>query len=155
MAMTLTSTRVALVAVLLLTASVSAAQGTTYQARLAVVPLDVAMQSTIAGAGDVRGTLEGRTLVLNGRFSGLRSSATVARLHVSAVRGMRGAAVADLTVSPAIEGTVTGRVELTPPQLTALSEGRLYVQLHSEKAPDGNLWGWLLLVPARAGGGER
>ena len=24
-----------------------------------------------------------------------------------------------------------------------LEKGRLYVQLHSEKAPDGNLWGWL------------
>ena len=140
---------------LLLTGTLAAAQGTTYQARLSVMPLDVAMQSTIAGRGEVRGTLEGSTLVLSGRFSGLRSSATVARLHLSAVRGIRGAAVADLTVSQAVEGDVTGRVALTPPQLTALSQGRLYVQLHSEKAPDGNLWGWLLVVPARAGGGER
>lgn len=142
-------------AILLLTGTLAAAQGGTYQARLSVVPLDVAMQSTIAGRGEVRGTLEGSTLVLRGRFSGLRSSATVARLHLSAVRGVRGAAVADLTVSPAVEGDLTGRVALTPPQLTALSEGRLYVQLHSEKAPEGTLWGWLLLEPARAGRGER
>jgi hypothetical protein len=25
-----------------------------------------------------------------------------------------------------------------------LDKGRLYVQLQSEKAPDGNLWGWLM-----------
>ena len=153
--MTYTHTRKGLLAMLLLTASLAAAQGATYQARLSVVPLDVAMQSTIAGRGEVRGTLEGSTLVLSGRFSGLRSSATVARLHLSAVRGTRGAAVADLTVSPAVEGDLTGRVALTPPQLTALSEGRLYVQLYSEKAPEGNLWGWLLVAPARAGRGER
>lgn len=148
--------RAPLMAVMLLvTASLSLAQGTTYQARLSVVPLDVAMQNTIAGRGEVRATLEGATLVLSGRFSGLRSGATVARLHQSAVRGMRGAAVADLTVSPAVEGTLTGRVALTPAQVTALSDGRLYVQLHSEKAPEGNLWGWLLLAPARPGEGER
>lgn len=148
--------RAPLMAVMLLvTASLSLAQGTTYQARLSVMPLDVAMQNTIAGRGDVRATLEGATLVLSGRFSGLRSGATVARLHQSAVRGMRGAAVADLTVSPAAEGTLTGRVALTPAQVTALSDGRLYVQVHSEKAPEGNLWGWLLLAPARLGGGER
>jgi hypothetical protein len=154
--MTQTSLRALQMAVMLLvTASLSLAQETTYQARLSVVPLDVAMQNTIAGRGEVRATLEGATLVLSGRFSGLRSGATVARLHQSAVRGMRGAAVADLTVSPAVEGTLTGRVALTPAQVTALSDGRLYVQLHSEKAPEGNLWGWLLLAPARPGGGER
>ena len=153
--MTESNTRVWTAAMLLLTVSVAAAQGVTYQARLSVVPLDVAMQSTIAGRGDVRGTLEGRTLVLSGRFSGLRSSATVARLHLGAVRGVRGAAFADLTVTPGVDGTVTGRVDLTPDQATALAQGRVYVQLHSEKAPDGNLWGWLLVAPARAGGGER
>lgn len=153
--MTKANTRVWTAALLLLIVSVAAAQGVTYQARLSVVPLDVAMQGTIAGRGDVRGSLEGRTLVLSGRFSGLRTAATIARLHLSAVRGMRGAAVADLTVTPAVEGTVTGRVDLTPDQATALAQGRLYVQVHSEKAPDGNLWGWLLVVPARTGGGER
>jgi hypothetical protein len=25
-----------------------------------------------------------------------------------------------------------------------LRQGRMYLQLHSESAPDGNLWGWLL-----------
>jgi len=27
--------------------------------------------------------------------------------------------------------------------VTDLASSRLYIQLHSEKAPDGNLWGWL------------
>jgi hypothetical protein len=27
--------------------------------------------------------------------------------------------------------------------------GRFYIQLHSEKAPEGNLWGWLLREETR------
>ena len=33
---------------------------------------------------------------------------------------------------------------LTAEQIESLKKGRFYVQLSSEKAPDGNLWGWLL-----------
>jgi hypothetical protein len=49
-----------------------------------------------------------------------------------------------LTVSKAISGTVTGTVDLTREQVQSLQSGRLYVQISSEKAPEGNLWGWLL-----------
>jgi hypothetical protein len=57
-------------------------------------------------------------------------------------RGVRGA-------SPAIRrskatGTLTGSISLTPEQIKGLREGRLYVEVASEKAPEGNLWGWLL-----------
>jgi len=52
--------------------------------------------------------------------------------------------VFDLTVAKATSGTINGSFDLTPEQLEDLRKGRLYVQLHSEKAPDGNLWGWLL-----------
>ena len=44
-------------------------------------------------------------------------------------------------------GTISGSVELTATQVADLEKRRLYVQVHSEKAPDGNLWGWLF--PAR------
>jgi hypothetical protein len=57
---------------------------------------------------------------------------------------VRGAPVAELTVSKAMSGTITGSLDLTPEQLQSLQKGRLYVQISSEKAPDGNLWGWFL-----------
>jgi len=54
--------------------------------------------------------------------------------------------VLDLTVAKtdASAGTLSGSFDLNALQIADLEKGRLYVQLHSEKAPDGNLWGWLL-----------
>ena len=120
-----------------------AASGT-YQGRLSPVPIDLGMASTISGSGSVTATLKGRTLTVTGKFSGLKTTATLARLHRSPNRGIRGAAFADLTATAATSGEINGAIELTAAQVEDLEKGRLYVQLHSEKAPDGNLWGWLL-----------
>jgi hypothetical protein len=57
---------------------------------------------------------------------------------------MRGPAIGDLTATAATSGTINGAIELTKQQIDDLAAGRLYLQLHSEKAPDGNLWGWFL-----------
>ena len=68
-------------------------------------------------------------------------------MHKGPVRGTRGPVAFELTVSKAADGTsgtLTGTLELTTIQLADLEKGRLYVQVHSEKAPEGNLWGWLL-----------
>jgi hypothetical protein len=124
--------------------SQSGAASRTFTARLSTVPIDLAMASTVAGSGSATGTLKGRTLGITGAFTGLKSPATVARLHRSPNRGIRGASFADLTVTAATQGEISGNVELTAAQVEDLEKGRLYVQLHSEKAPDGNLWGWLL-----------
>lgn len=128
-----------------MTISVSVfAQAPQYRARLSMVPIDVAMQATVTGAGSASAALKGSTLTITGTFTGLKTAATVARLHRSAKTGMRGAPIADLTVTAETSGTITGTVELTKEQVADLAAGRLYIQLHSQKAPDGNLWGWLL-----------
>ena len=119
-----------------------------FRARLSVVPIDVAMQSTIAGSGSVTATLMGTKLALKGTFADLKTPATTARIHV-ATRGIRGPAILDLTVSKGTSGTIEGTVDLTPQQVDDLMKSRFYIQLHSEKAPDGNLWGWLLPQEAR------
>lgn len=125
----------------------TAQQPKTYRARLSPVPIDIAMQANVAGTGSMTASLAGAKLTLNGTFEGLRGPATIAQLHKSPTRGMRGPVVAELTVARGTEptgGTITGTLDLTPLQVTDLEKGRFYVQLHSEKAPDGNLWGWLL-----------
>ena len=76
---------------------------------------------------------------------GLKTPATVARLHRSRKPAMRGAAIGDLKATRGTSGTITGSIELTQGADRPIwPNGRLYIQLHSEKAPDGNLWGWLL-----------
>ena len=50
-----------------------------------------------------------------------------------------------LTVSKAEQGIVSGSIELTPVQVRpSLRDHQLYIQISSEKAPDGRLWGWLV-----------
>jgi hypothetical protein len=128
--------------------AISAQATSKFRARLAPVPIDIVMQSAIAGRGTVTATLAGATLTIAGTFADLKTPATVARIHVGP-KGIRGPAVLDLTVSKATSGTIAGTFELTPEQRDDLRGSRLYVQVHSEKAPDGNLWGWLLPQEAR------
>jgi len=129
--------------VIALSAVTHAQTTTSFKARLSTVPIDVAMQSVIAGRGSATASLDGTTLTITGTFDGLRSPATVARLH-RGFRGVRGPAFADLKISNATSGTITGTVQLTPAQVGELRKSLFYIQVHSEKAPDGNLWGWLL-----------
>jgi hypothetical protein len=130
----------------LLGATLTAQPPKTFKARLSPVPLDVAMQATIAGSGSVTAVLTGAKLSITGNFDGLRTPATIAQIHKSPTRGVRGPNVFDLTVAKTdnASGTISGTFDLSAIQVADLEKGRLYVQLHSEKAPDGNLWGWLL-----------
>ena len=122
----------------------SAGQSSTrFVARLSTVPITVAMQDAVSGRGNVDATLAGTRLTFTGKFEGLRSPATLARLHL-APKATRGPSVGDLVISNATSGTISGTIDLTPPQLQALDRSALYIQIHSEKAPEGNLWGWLL-----------
>jgi hypothetical protein len=122
----------------------SAQGGKTYKARLAPVPMDATMAATVSGLGSATATLSANKLTISGTFDGLKSPATIAQVH-KAQRGVRGPAVFDLKVVPnGTSGTISGTIEMTPQQAADLDKGWFYIQLHSEKAPDGNLWGWLL-----------
>jgi CHRD domain len=131
--------------ILLLSHPLAEAQAAkTYKTRLAPVPMDLSMAATVAGFGSVTAVLSGTKLTVNGTFEGLRSPATIVQVH-KGQRGVRGPVVLDLQATKAIAGTITGTLDLTPQLLQDLQNSRLYVQLHSERAPDGNLWGWLML----------
>jgi hypothetical protein len=125
------------------------AQAPQYRARLSPVPLDVPQHATIAGVGAATAVLKGSTLTISGTFSGLRTAATVVHVLRSPKPGMRGVPIGDLTATQDTSGTITGSIELTKAQIDDLAAGRLYVQLHSQKAPDGNLWGWLFVVEGK------
>jgi len=144
--------RAAILVLTLGAVAVSAQAPKTYRTRLAPVALDVAMQATVSGSGSVTAVLSGAKLTVNGTFEGLKSPATTAQVHKSPIAGVRGPVMADLAVSNGaggVSGTISGTLTLSAQQITDLEKKRLYVQLHSEKAPDGNLWGWLMPAEAK------
>jgi hypothetical protein len=123
--------------------NLSAQAGKSYRARLSPVPLDQAMMATVAGMGSATAVLNGTKLTVTGNFDGLKSPATIVQIH-KGQRGVRGPAILDLQATKGTSGTISGTVDLNPQQVQDLQNARLYIQLHSEKAPDGNLWGWLM-----------
>jgi hypothetical protein len=54
-----------------------------------------------------------------------------------------GDAIASLTADHATSGHFSGVVKLSSDQIAALKKQAVYVRIDSEKAPDGNLQGWL------------
>ena len=134
---------IAVTIVLALTTLVNTQNAQTFKARLSPMPVDATNQAGTTGLGTVTAVLAGTKLSISGTFSGLQTPATIAQVHVGA-KGISGPAVLDLTVTKATAGTLQGELMLTSAQVEHLKRGRLYIQIHSEKAPDGNLRGWLL-----------
>jgi hypothetical protein len=124
--------------------SAAAAASSTFPVRLSPGPRLVGTRADRSGGGSVTVTLEDNTLKLQGSFSGLLAVPTGAHLHMGSLPGVRGPVIADLTVSPDTTGTVSGTVQLNPQQLAALRKGGLYIEIDSDKAPEGDLWGWIM-----------
>jgi hypothetical protein len=136
--------RTSLVLTIACTLSLTAQAPETYKVRLSPVPVEAKTRESIAGIGSASATLVGSKLSIAGSFEGLRSPALDAKIHQGPVTGVRGPAILDLTIAHAASGAVSASIDLTPPQIESLKKGRLYIQIDSEKAQDGNLWGWLL-----------
>ncbi len=115
----------------------------TFKAWLSATPADARTRASLAGSGTASAVLEGSKLEITGSFKGLLAPATKASLHSAVAAGVRGPAVTDLTISKAMDGTITGSITLTPEQIENLHKGGLYIIIDSDKAPDGVLWGWL------------
>jgi hypothetical protein len=116
----------------------------TFNVRLFSAPRDAAMRKTVGGTGAATATLVRNQLSISGTFEGLRSAATHAEIRQGSAVGIRGPAIGELMVSKATSGTVTGSVTLSETALAGLDSGQLYIQIASESAPDGTVWGWLL-----------
>jgi hypothetical protein len=115
-----------------------------WQVRLSRVPIDSATAAKVTGLGHASAKLDGGKLEIMGSFEGLQGPATSAELREGPITGVRGEPVAEISVAHEAAGSISASLELTPQQLEALRAGRLYIQINSESAPDGNLWGWLL-----------
>jgi len=113
-----------------------------YQTDIGPTPKNGSQGANVQGRGTVLATLDNNKFSLQGKFSGLSSPATQARLHIGNVMGGIGPAIGDLKIAQAQSGEISGTFTLTPGQIAALKVGKLYVMLDSQSAPKGNLWGW-------------
>lgn len=124
--------------------SLAAQAPETYKVRLSPVPVEAKTRADIAGIGAATATLSGSKLSITGTFEGLPSAAVDAKVHQGPVTGVHGPAILDIKVAHATSGMLSASLDLTPQQIESLKKGKLYIQIDSERAPDGNLWGWFL-----------
>jgi hypothetical protein len=130
--------------VLLAVLAASPAWAQAYASRLTAVAYDGAMRANVQGDGRATATLDGKTLTVAGNFKALPSPATSASLYSGTGIGIPGPAILELKLDGQTDGSLSGSFTLNAKQLAALKLGHVYVQINSQKAPDGNLWGWLL-----------
>lgn len=136
------SFRIAFAALLL--AAPAFAVPMSFEAELDPAPFDASNRADVIDSiGDVTATLDGSMLAVKGTFSNLASPATAGSLRIGLAKGVPGDAIGTLTVAHAKAGEFSGSVRLTGKQAVALKNQALYVRIDSEKAPDGNLQGWL------------
>lgn len=123
--------------------SVSAvAQSETFRARLSPMPTTPQTVTTITGEGEVILTLNGNTLTVTGDFAGMNSAATMAHVH-NGPPAQPGPVVHQLEVTKMTGGEISAILELSDEQVTALHNNELYIQVHSETNPPGELRGWV------------
>ena len=115
-----------------------------YEAQLDPTPFDASTRAdVIESIGSVTATLEGNTLTVQGKFSNFTSPATGGSFRIGLAKGVPGDAIGSLTVERGRQGSFSGTIKLTSAQLAALKKEALYIRIDSEKAPDGNVQGWL------------
>jgi len=132
-----------LICALVLTFSAGAvAQSETFRARLSPMPTTPQTVTTITGEGEVILTLDGNTLTVSGNFTGMNSVATMAHVH-NGPPAQPGPVVHQLEVTQMPAGEISAVLELTDAQVTALRNNELYIQVHSETNPPGELRGWI------------
>jgi hypothetical protein len=113
-----------------------------YQTDIGPTPKNGSQGANVQGRGTVLATLDKNIFTIQGKFAGLSSPATLARLHMGNVMGGTGPAIGSLNIPQAQSGEISGTFTLTPAQVAGLKVGKLYVMLDSQSAPKGNLWGW-------------
>jgi len=134
--------RMGSLAAAMLFAAAPALAADNYQTDIGPTPKNGRQGPNVQGRGTVLATLDKTTFTLQGKFSGLSSPATQARLHIGNVMGGTGPAIGGLMIPQAQSGEISGTFTLTRDQIAALKLGKLYVMLDSQSAPKGNLWGW-------------
>jgi CHRD domain-containing protein len=96
-----------------------------------------------SGTGTATLKLDGMKATVDGSFSGLSSNATAAHIHGPADASTTADVICTLTVPQATSGSISGSCDLTDAQVTALEDGKLYVNVHTANNAPGEIRGQL------------
>ena len=95
-------------------------------------------------AGTATVTLDGRTLTVDGTYTGF--TATMSHVHGSAEAGATAGVVNGVMLDISVAGTFTGELVLTDPQIADFNDGLYYLNVHSAANGSGEIRGQI--VPA-------
>lgn len=126
-----------------LLAGVAAQDRPDFMGHLSPLPANARESVTMQGKGRVTASLDGTTLVIQATFEGLNSPAAAAAIR-RAIPGMRGDVQFPLTVTRGTNGSIAAKLTLTPAQMAEVKRGWYYIQIDTEKNPEGHIRGWLL-----------
>src|SRR5262249_38150510 len=84
-----------------------------YETDIGPTPKNGSQGANVQGRGTVLATLNKNTFTIQGKFAGLSSPATQARLHMGNVMGGIGPAIGDLKIAQAQSGEISGTFTLT------------------------------------------
>jgi hypothetical protein len=89
-----------------------------------------------SGSGDITVDTETKKLTYTVTFSGLSGDATAAHFHGPAAAGENAGPVVDI-----FGAIASGSADITDQHLADLQAGKWYLNIHTEKFPDGELRG--------------
>jgi hypothetical protein len=95
-----------------------------------------------AAHGLFKGTLSGSKLSWKLTYAKLTGPANAAHIHIGA-KGASGNVVVPLCASTMCKSGLTGTATITPALMTAFKKHRLYVNVHTDKNPNGEIRGQL------------
>lgn len=116
-------------------------------ARLDSVAFTNETRRLVSGVGGVVATIsDGGVVTLVGNYGGLASPATSIVVLKGPRTGVPGQErlAAFPVAQPSTRGSFSERIRMSKSNLAALLAGQIYLQIVTETAPDGAIWGWII-----------
>jgi predicted secreted protein with PEFG-CTERM motif len=112
------------------------------------------METEGTGTADVSFDSDTNELSWEIEFSGLSGNATGAHFHGPAAEGANAGVQVNIGDVSGLESPMTGTAELTAEQASALLDGEMYINIHTEANPDGEIRGQVSCEPETTDGGQ-
>lgn len=128
-------------------AGVLGAQTTVYSIELTGEQESPPLATGGFGTADVTVNVATGAVSVSGSYSSMSSAVVAAHIHGISRRGQNSGVLVPLTTTGGTSGTLSGSGTLTPTQVTALRDGLMYVNVHTQMHAPGEIRGQIDSVP--------